>query len=418
MTIRITTLDNRLRIITDPMHTVETASVGAWVEVGARHEQFDLNGVSHLLEHMAFKGTARRSARAIVEEIEAVGGHLNAYTSRENTAYFAKVLKDDVPLAIDLIGDILQNSTLDQEELERERAVVIQEIHQANDTPDDIVFDRFQETAFPNQPIGRPILGSAAQIKRMSRATIKSFMDERYSCNRIVVAAAGNVDHDAFVAQAEGIFTQLPQNNPHDMDPVTYSGGDYREERDLEQVHLVMGFDGIAHNDPDYYPLAVLSTLLGGGMSSRLFQEAREKRGLVYNIYSFASSYEDGGLFGIYAGTSGTDIIDLLPVICDEVKSVSAAVQEDEVARARAQLKSSTLMALESTSARCEQAARQLQMYGREIPNTEVIEKIEAVDTKAVLHAANRIFASFPTIAAIGPIKNLADHDRIRDHLR
>ena len=189
------------------------------------------------------------------------------------------------------------------------------------------------------------------------------------------------------------------------MDPVTYCGGDYREERDLEQVHLVIGFDGIAHNDPDYYPLAVLSTLLGGGMSSRLFQEAREKRGLVYNIYSFASSYEDGGLFGIYAGTSGTDIIDLLPVICNEVKSVSASVQEDEVARARAQ-KSSTLMALESTSARCEQAARQLQIYDRAIPNGEVIEKIEAVDTKAVLNAANRIFTSFPTIAAIGPIKN------------
>lgn len=400
------------------MLTVETASVGAWVEVGARHEKRDLNGVSHLLEHMAFKGTKRRSARAIVEEIEAVGGHLNAYTSRENTAYFAKVLKDDVPLAIDLIGDILQNSTLDQEELERERAVVIQEIHQADDTPDDIVFDRFQETAFPDQPMGRPILGSAARIEGMPRATIKSFMDEQYSGNRIVVAAAGNVDHDAFVAQAENIFTQLPPDSPHDMEPVTYLGGDYREERDLEQVHLVMGFDGIAHDDPDYYPLAVLSTLLGGGMSSRLFQEAREKRGLVYNIYTFASSYEDGGLFGIYAGTSGDDIIDLVPVICNEVKNVRGSVQEDEVMRARAQLKSSTLMALESTSARCEQAARQLQIYDRTIPNAEVIEKIDAVDKKAVIHAANRLFASFPTIAAIGPIKNLADHDRIRDHLR
>ena len=212
MTIRITTLDNRLRIITDPMHTVETASVGAWVEVGARHEKCYLNGVSHLLEHMAFKGTKRRSARAIVEEIEAVGGHLNAYTSRENTAYFSKVLRDDVPLAIDLIGDILQNSTLDQEELERERAVVIQEIHQANDTPDDIVFDRFQETAFPDQPMGRPILGSAARIEGMPRATIKNFMDEQYSGNRIVVAAAGNVDHDAFLAEAKSIFTELILN--------------------------------------------------------------------------------------------------------------------------------------------------------------------------------------------------------------
>ncbi len=417
MTIRITTLDNGLRIITDPMQTVETASVGAWVEVGARHEQRDLNGVSHLLEHMAFKGTKRRSARAIVEEIEAVGGHLNAYTSRENTAYFAKVLKDDVPLAIDLIGDILQNSTLDQEELERERAVVIQEINQANDTPDDIVFDRFQETAFPDQPMGRPILGSAERIECMPRSTVKSFLDDQYSGNRIVIAAAGNVDHDAFVAQTESIFTQLSPHNPHGMEPVTYRGGDYREERDLEQLHLVMGFDGIAHNDPDYYPLAVLSTLLGGGMSSRLFQEAREKRGLVYSIYTFASSYEDGGLLGIYAGTGGDDIGDLVPVICDEVKNVRESVQEDEVMRARAQLKSSTLMALESTSARCEQAARQLQIYDRAIPNSEVIEKIDAVDTKAVMRAASRLFASLPTIAAIGPTHNLADYDRIRDHL-
>ncbi len=417
MTIRITTLDNGLRIITDPVQTVETASVGAWVEVGARHEQRDLNGVSHLLEHMAFKGTKRRSARAIVEEIEAVGGHLNAYTSRENTAYFAKVLKEDVPLAIDLIGDILQNSTLDQEELERERAVVIQEIHQANDTPDDIVFDRFQETAFPDQPMGRPILGSAAGIEGMPRATIKNFMDEQYSGNRIVVAAAGNVDHDAFVTQAKSIFTQLPPNNPHGTEPVTYRGGDYREKRDLEQVHLVMGFDGISHNDPDYYPLAVLSTLLGGGMSSRLFQEAREKRGLVYSIYTFASSYEDGGLFGIYAGTGGDDIGDLVPVICDEVKNVRESVHEGEVMRARAQLKSSTLMALESTSARCEQAARQLQIYGSAIPNEEVIEKIDAVDTKAVMRVASRLFTTIPTVAAIGPTQNLAEYDRIQDHL-
>ncbi|MAI10462.1 MAG: peptidase M16 [Rhodospirillaceae bacterium TMED167] len=417
MTIRITTLDNGLRIITDPVQTVETASVGAWVEVGARHEQRDLNGVSHLLEHMAFKGTKRRSARAIVEEIEAVGGHLNAYTSRENTAYFAKVLKEDVPLAIDLIGDILQNSTLDQEELERERAVVIQEIHQANDTPDDIVFDRFQETAFPDQPMGRPILGSAAGIEGMPRATIKNFMDEQYSGNRIVVAAAGNVDHDAFVTQAKSIFTQLPPNNPHGTEPVTYRGGDYREKRDLEQVHLVMGFDGISHNDPDYYPLAVLSTLLGGGMSSRLFQEAREKRGLVYSIYTFASSYEDGGLFGIYAGTGGDDIGDLVPVICDEVKNVRESVHEGEVMRARAQLKSSTLMALESTSARCEQAARQLQIYGSAIPNEEVIEKIDAVDTKAVMRVAGRLFTTIPTVAAIGPTQNLAEYDRIQDHL-
>jgi len=417
MTIRITELTNGLRVITDPMQTVETASVGAWVGVGTRHERPELNGVSHLLEHMAFKGTKQRSARAIVEEIEAVGGHLNAYTSRENTAYFAKVLKDDIPLAVDLIGDILQNATLDQEELDRERAVVIQEIHQANDTPDDIVFDRFQEAAFPNQAMGRPVLGSAPLIEGMQRDTIKTYMEEQYSGDRIVLAAAGKVDHDAFVKLAEQTFTHLPAQCPHDVEPVTYQGGDYREARDLEQVHLVMGFDGIAYDDPDYYPHAVLSTLLGGGMSSRLFQEAREKRGLVYSIYTFASNYDDGGLFGIYAGTGGDEIKELVPVICDEVKAVCDSVNAHEIDRARAQLKSSTLMALESTSARCEQAARQLQIFDRSIPNSEVIEKIDAVDVAAVNRVATRIFASTPTVAAIGPTARLASYDAIREQL-
>ncbi len=417
MSIRITELANGLRVITDPMQTVETASVGAWVGVGTRHERPELNGISHLLEHMAFKGTKQRSARAIVEEIEAVGGHLNAYTSRENTAYFAKVLKDDTPLAVDLIGDILQNATLDEEELDRERAVVIQEIHQANDTPDDIVFDRFQEAAFPDQPMGRPVLGSAALIEGMQRDTIKTYMKEQYSGDRIVLAAAGKVDHDAFVRLAEDTFTSLPPESPHEIEAGTYRGGDVREARELEQVHLVMGFDGISFDDPDYYPLAVLSTLLGGGMSSRLFQEAREKRGLVYSIYTFASNYEDGGLFGIYAGTGDDEIEKLVPVICDEVKAVCENVQDDEILRACAQLKSSTLMALESTSARCEQAARQLQVFNRAIPNSEVIEKIDAVDATAVSRTAQRIFASNPTVAAIGPTHKLTDYDRIRSLL-
>lgn len=417
MTIRITNVRDDLRVITDPMQTVETASVGAWVEVGTRDEQRDINGVSHLLEHMAFKGTTRRSAREIMEEIEAVGGQLNAYTSRENTAYFAKVLKEDTSLAIDLIGDILQNSTLDQSELDRERAVVIQEIHQTNDTPDDIIFDQFQEVAFPDQPIGRPVMGTVSLIEGIQRETIKNYMEEQYSADRIVVAASGNVDHDKFVSSTEKTFTLPASENPHEVVPVSYCGGDYREERNLEQVHLVLGFNGIAYNDPDYYPLAVLSTLLGGGMSSRLFQEAREKHGLVYSIYSFSSSYKDGGLFGIYAGTGREEIKKLVPVICDEVKLTRDSVNKAEIVRARAQLKASTLMALESTSARCEQAARQLQIFDRVIPNSEVIEKIDAVNTEAVERVAERVFSSNPSIAAIGPTQNLVSHDRIREYL-
>ncbi len=417
MTVQVTTLESGLQVATDTFKTVETVSLGAWVSVGTRHEQPEHNGISHLLEHMAFKGTDHRSARSISEEIEAVGGHLNAYTSRENTAYFAKVLKDDLSLATDIISDILQYSTLDPEELERERAVIIQEINQANDTPDDIVFDYFQQAAYPNQAIGRPVLGSVALVNGIPRDTIKNFMTEQYACDRIVLSAAGNVNHDKFVALALDTFTTLPFKSPGATETLDYVNGDYRESRDLEQLHLVMGFNGLSYLDIEYYPMAVLSTLLGGGMSSRLFQEARERRGLVYSIYSFTSNYQDGGLLGIYAGTGGDNIGELVPVICGEITSVCGKVTENELARAKAQLKSAILMALESSSSRCEQAARQLQIFGHTITIPEVIEKINAVNTDAVETVARRIFCSRPTIAAIGPTNKLDDYAHIENLL-
>ena len=417
MTVQVTTFENGLQVITDSMRTVETVSVGAWVSVGTRHESKELNGISHLLEHMAFKGTERRSARAIAEEIEAVGGHLNAYTARENTAYFAKVLKDDMSLAADIISDILQYATFNQEELERERAVIIQEINQVFDTPDDIIFDHFQRAAYPNQAIGRSVLGTATQIEGIRRETITNYMQEQYACNRIVLSAAGNVTHDEFVTLAQNAYTKLPLESRCTKEALSYVSGDYRESRDLEQLHLVMGFEGLSYLDDEYYPMAVLSMLLGGGMSSRLFQEAREKRGLVYNIYTFASNYEDGGLFGVYAGTGGNEVAELVPVICGEIISVCGKVTEDELTRAKAQLKSSTLMALESTSSRCEQAARQVQIHGRPITIPEVIEKIDAVNTEAVETVARRIFRSRPTIAAIGPTAKLRNYAQIEELL-
>ena len=403
MSIRVTTLGNGMRVVTDAMAAVETVSVGAWVAVGTRHEAKEQNGISHLLEHMAFKGTERRTAQAIVEEIEDVGGHLNAYTGRENTAYFAKVLADDLPLAVDIIADILQNSTFDEQELTRERAVIIQEIHQAQDTPDDIIFDHFQESALPDQPVGRPVLGSAALVESIERQTMLDYMRGEYSAERIVLAAAGKLDHDTFAKAAEAAFTGLTQNAGGAAEPLRYKGGEYRESRELEQVHLVLGFEGLSHDDPDHYALAVFSTLFGGGMSSRLFQEAREKRGLVYNIYSFSTSYDDGGLFGIYAGTGRNEAAELVPLIAEQLLRGCEAVSDSEVARARAQLKANTLMGLESTSARCEQAARQLQVFGRIIPTEEIIAKIDAVEPKDVLRAAVRVAASPPTFASIGP---------------
>ncbi len=260
--IRLTRLDNGLTVVTDHMPSVESVSLGVWVDAGTRHEAPEINGVSHLLEHMAFKGTRRRSAQGIAEEIEAVGGSINAYTAREHTAYYAKVLKDDVGLAVDIIADILQHSVLDQEELAREQTVVVQEIGQAIDTPDDIIFDHFQATAYPDQALGQPVLGTADLVRGMTRDTVAGYMAEHYSAGSMILAAAGRVDHDALVAMAGEGFTGLREGKRPDKERALYKGGLYREERDLEQVHLVLGFDGVAYEDPDYYASTVLSTLL------------------------------------------------------------------------------------------------------------------------------------------------------------
>ncbi len=417
MTVRLSTLANGLRVVSDPMETVETVSLGVWVGVGTRYEAAEVNGVSHLLEHMAFKGTRRRDARAIAEEIEAVGGHLNAYTSREHTAYYAKVLKEDAGLALDIIADILQHSLLDAGELARERAVIVQEIHQAQDTPDDLIFDRFQETAFPRQALGRPVLGSADLVRDMPRDALVDYLGHHYHAPRMVLAAAGRIDHDSLVGLAAEAFSDLSDSSHAAREPARYVGGDCREARDLEQVHVVMGFEGISYDDADFYPLSVLSTLFGGGMSSRLFQEVREKRGLAYSIYSFPSCYTDGGLFGIYAGTGEDEAGQVVALICDEIGKLCDGVGEDEVARARAQLKASILMTLESTSARCEQLARQMMVFGRPLPVAEVVSKIEAVDPAVVARVATRIAGGQPTIAALGPIGHMESFEDITRRL-
>jgi predicted Zn-dependent peptidase len=413
MTIRVTTLANGLRVITDRMDTVETVSVGAWVAVGTRHERADVNGVSHLLEHMAFKGTRRRNARAIAEEIEAVGGHLNAYTAREHTAYYAKVLKEDVPLAVDLIADILQHSVFDPEEMARERAVILQEINQAFDTPDDIVFDYFQETAYPNQALGRSVLGSAELVRDMPRDAVLTYMRDHYSAPNLIVAAAGRIDHDRLVDWIASAFDSLPPVQPIVGEPACYRGGDFRRERDLEQAHIVLGFEGVAYADPDFYAASVFSTLFGGGMSSRLFQEVREKRGLVYSIYSYLACYIDSGLFAIYAGTGAREIAELVPLVADEFMRVGEDASDLEVARARAQLKASILMSMESTSYRCEQAARHLLIFGRPLSIEEIVAAIDAVDTAAVRRVAKRLASGRPTLTALGPVAALETFDRV-----
>ena len=417
MSIRVSQLPSGLTVVTEQMDRVETVSLGAYVAAGTRNETEAENGASHFLEHMAFKGTDRRSASAIAEAVEDVGGHINAYTAREQTAYYVKLLKEDLALGADIIGDILTHSTFAPDELERERGVILQEIGQANDTPDDIVFDHFQETAYPDQPMGRPTLGREDGIKGMAREMLTGYMQRHYTTANTVVAAAGALEHDRVVALTAEHFADLPQATPPKASPGRYDGGEFREGRDLDQVHIVLGFPAMAYGDPDFYPSMLLSTLLGGGMSSRLFQEIRERRGLVYSIYSFTAPAVDGGLFGIYAGTGEAEAKELVPVTLEELRRVQQDADEAELRRARAQVKASLLMSLESTGSRCEQLARQMQVFGRIIPVAETVAKIEAVGVQDVRRAAARIFRARPTLAALGPTDHVPHLTDIADRL-
>lgn len=415
--IQVTTLDNGVRVVTDHMPSVESASVGIWVRAGARYEPAEVNGVAHLLEHMLFKGTHRRSAQEIAETVESVGGHINAYTAREITAYYAKVLKDDVGLAVDVIADILRNSLFDEDELTRERSVVLQEIGQAHDTPDDVVFDMFQGTAFPDQPLGRPVLGRPEIVGGMSREALVGFHARHYRGGALVLAAAGNVGHEALVALAEQHLGDVPPGSPDPLEAAGYAGGDAREARDLEQVHLVMGFRGAPVGTDDYYALSLLSNLFGGGMSSRLFQEIRERRGLVYSIDTFVSAFSDDGVLGIYAGTGAELLTEFVPALCGEITRLAGSLSEVEIERARVQIKSNLLMAMESTGARSERAGQQMLLYDRIVPADELVAKIEGVTRESLVRVAERTFASTPSLASVGPVGTMESFEGISRRL-
>jgi predicted Zn-dependent peptidase len=416
MAITLSKLNNGLTIVTDTMPHLESASVGVWVNAGARNERPFEHGLSHMLEHMAFKGTKTRSARAIAEEIERVGGYLNAYTAREQTAYYARVLKADVALAVDLIADILQNSTFDAAELERERGVIIQEIGQAEDTPDDIIFDHLQAKAYPSQPMGRPILGTIESVSGFGADALRTYMARHYHAPAMTLIASGAVEHAEIVKLAEDKFSGLTTGSPTIADPGVYGGGDFRGHDDLEQAHVTLAWPGLPLDHPDLFVSQVYSTTLGGGMSSRLFQEVREKRGLCYSIYSFGQSFKDCGLFGVYAGTSGDQAGELLKVVANEMQGMATNTNADEVARAKAQLKAGMLMALESPSSRCEQVSGQLWAFGRLLPMKEIIERLDAIDEGAVRRFAGGVAKGPMSLAAMGPVSKLDSYDTLAGH--
>ena len=409
----ISKLSNGLTIVSDPMPGLESAAVGVWVDTGARHETPDQMGVSHMLEHMAFKGTARRSARALSEEIEAVGGVLNAYTSREQTAFHARILKADVPLALDLLGDILINPAFAEDEIARERQVVLQEIGQARDTPDDIIFDHLQAAIYPGQPMGWSILGEDATVAAFSRDMLKGYMAANYRAGGMTLVASGAVRHDEIVALAEKFFSGLTPGRPAAPQPARYGGGEARFAEDLEQAHIAFAFPGLSNGDPDYYVGQLYTAALGGGMSSRLFQEAREKRGLCYSIYAFTSGFQDGGYLSVYAGTGAVEAAEIAAVVAGEMEAIAVDLSEAELARSRAQLKASLLMGLERPGGRAEQIAGQLFALGRIQSTAEIIAQLDAIDLGMVRRYAARVMQTGkPAIAAVGPIARLESHDR------
>jgi predicted Zn-dependent peptidase len=419
MTVEVTRLPSGLTVVTDSMPHLQTSTLGVWVGSGSRDEQADEHGISHLLEHMAFKGTKRRSARQIAEEIEAVGGDINAATSFETTAYYASVLKGDVPLALDVLSDILSNPTFDPSELKREQNVIVQEIGATEDAPDDLVFDYLQSSAFPDQPMGRSILGTPESVCSFKDGNLRTYLERNYRAPDMVVVATGAIEHSQIVTEVEKQFGHF--NGPAAPTPqgARFDGRAKLEARDLEQVHIALAFEGVAQRNPDLFSLQAFAIVLGGGMSSRLFQEVRESRGLCYTISAFHAPYMDTGMFGIYAGTDAGDVKELMQVVVDETAAAAGNLNADEIARAKAQIKVGLLMALESSGARARQLASQILTWGRPLPIEEMVARIDAVSVESARAAGLALIErSRPALAALGPGKGLEGAVTIVDSLK
>lgn len=417
MSLQISTLPNGLRIVTEHMPGLQSASIGLWVLAGGRHETAPQNGIAHFLEHMAFKGTTRRTSLQIAEEIEDVGGYINAYTSKEMTAYYARCLVADVPLALDVISDIVLNPIFDPKEIETERHVILQEIGQALDTPDDIIFDWLQEVSYPDQPFGRTILGPSERVGSFTRDDLLTFVRQHYGPDRMILSASGGVDHESIVHQARSIFGGLTAIGGNPLHAARFIGGERREVKKLEQVHFAMSLEAPGFRDPDVYAAQVYAMAMGGGMSSRLFQKIREERGLCYSIFAQAGAYEDTGSITIYAGTSKEEIADLARLTADEMKRAADDMTEVEVARARSQLKAGLLMGLESPSNRAERNARMLSIWGRVPGPEEAVERIDSVSMQDVRRFAGHLASARAALALYGPVAKAPGLEAIRDRL-
>ncbi len=407
---QVTRLTNGVRVLSEPLPDLTSATVGIWVENGSRYERAEQAGISHFLEHLFFKGTARRTAAQIAQEIDAVGGVLNAFTGKEYTCYYAKVLREHLPLALDLLADIFTQSTFAAEEIERERSVIVQEISQVEDTPDDYVHELFNLAFWPGHPLSRPIAGTAETVSRFARDDFLRFLEARYRPDRVLIAAAGALGHDDLLAVADRHFGVLAGSAARvDGGPPEPRAGVSVHEKRLEQVHLCLGTPGIAQADADRYAAHLVNLALGGGMSSRLFQEIRERRGKAYTVYSFLSSYCDAGYTGVYVGTSAEWTREVVEVIRGELaRVVRDGLAPDELLRAKNQMKGSLLLGLETSDSRMSRIAKNEIYFGRDVPLEEVAVGIDAVTNDDVLRISRRLFR--PEALALTVLGDLKGH--------
>jgi predicted Zn-dependent peptidase len=417
MTYQLTTLDNGLRVASEFLPGMESVAVTVSVGVGARYESESENGISHLLEHMAFKGTKTRSARDIAEAFDNIGGQINAYTSMEMTVYYAKVLKENLRLAMDILGDIMQNSIFTPEELAREQDVVIQEIAMHHDSPDDLVVDCFDETAFPGQPLGRSILSTPERIRGYTRGHLIAYMGAHYKPPRMVLSAAGNIDHEELVTMAKQYFDLQKAPAGPACPPATYAGGDRRQTGDFEQLHLILGLPAISVHAPEFYALQLYASILGGGMSSRLFQEVREKRGLAYTVYAMGSAYEDVGVMSIYAAASPDKGGELSGVLCEQVRSMAESIDDAEIVRAKNQHKAELLMLRENPQSVAGWIGRHLLIYGEYRPASLISARVGAVTKADLLSLGERIASGTLTVAALGDVSGVLPYEQLAKRL-
>ena len=411
--VKITTLKNGIRVVTEKLSHVQTVSLGTWVGVGSRYEEKSENGISHFLEHMAFKGTTTRSALDIALAIENAGGYINAYTGKDMTGYYVHLLKEDMPIGLDIISDIFQHASMDEKELNTEKGVIIQELNMYKDHPEAVVEQNFDATAYPNQPFGRNIGGDPEVIRTMTPQKMLEYMHRQYTSDRVVISASGAVEHDDFVEKCEKLFCDVNTHKGKVATPAVYQGGFSYEKKAHEQVNLLLGFEGVPYGAENYWTMKVLAVILGGGMTSRLFQEIREKRGLVYTVRASADSDMDTGMFSIYAGTGEKQVKELMPVLCQEIKKFSSTLTQTEIDRAKTQIKARLVMQNENTSGHADKNACMMLHYGRVMSEKEILDDIKRISMEDIRDCADSLFSQKPTVAALGPISHLMNYKDI-----